>query len=120
MNKFSNLAKKLISNPLWSSTITIKELIQTTNLQNRAIFTPKRILENIKCIASLVDKSYVNDLILASDQQFTVAFKDLPNDIDYNNKFEIVYNNQTYKVKQIICVGNLNNESTIIKFITEN
>ena len=48
MNKFSNLAKKLISNSLWSSTITIKELIQTTNLQNRAIFTPKRILENIK------------------------------------------------------------------------
>lgn len=120
MNKFSNLAKKLISNHFWDSTITIKQLEQSTNSNNRTIFTVKRILENIKCIACLVDQKYVNDLILASDQQFTVAFIDMPSDMNYNNKFEIVYNNKTYKVKQIICVGNLNNESTIIKFITEN
>lgn len=119
MNRFLNLAKKLIENPMWVSKITIKQLIQSTNVNNRAIFTVKNTLTNINCIAKLVDKSYINDLILNTDQQFTVASKDIPNTINLNNKFEIVYNDKTFKVKQIICVGNLNNEPTLIKFITD-
>lgn len=114
MNKFKNLAKKLIQNPLWTNKITFYQI----ELKDNGVVKPKeKIIKNkieMMCVISKVSKNLVdNEKIFNTDQAITIdSITLIPNKEDI-----IEINGIKYKIVMINPLGLLDNEPTAYEII---
>ena len=114
MNKFKNIAKKLINNKLWSSEIEY----HTMKKQQTAIGLPETYEEDkifkMKVVIKKVAKNLVdNEHILNTDFSILMdSFTCIPNINDY-----IVIDNRKYKIVSISPLGTLDNEPLAFELV---
>lgn len=114
MNKFKNLAGKLLKNPLWSSKIVYNQV----EMQDMGLAVPKRkvITNSIEmlCVIRSVSKNLIdNEKILNTDSSFVIdSLTLIPNKEDL-----IEVDEKTYKIVTIIPLGILDNEPTAYEIV---
>lgn len=113
MNKFQNLAKKLINNSLWKSTLTYIPRTLSRNKAENTYIQGTNI--DISAVVSNINKNLVDNVnLFNTDLVFYVDSTTLSSP----SKYDLVkYNNQLYKIVNIISLGNLNNTTTVYEII---
>lgn len=115
MNKFKNIVKNLLEKELWASECELIQLIQQTDRDGHTVWAKQAPLK-LKCIKKESKKVTENGKFLHFTE-FLIA-SDAVSHLDLNTKdFRIKYSNKEYNVEEILSMGTLNNEDSLIKFI---
>lgn len=116
MNKFLNLADKLIKGKLWSSEIILIELEQSKNSSNRVVYIDGHS-EKLNCVKKELTKK-LNEDVFEYVSEFFISLKSLVN-FDLTKKFAIKYNGKRYFVEDIVRLGTMNNEDALVKMVVK-
>jgi hypothetical protein len=114
MNKFKNLAGKLLKNPLWSSKIKYYQV----EMQKTGIAMPEKpLIKNvvdILCVIGSVSKNLVdNEKIFNTDSSIVIDSLTLvPSKYDF-----VEINNERYKIVAIMPLGIMDNEPTAFEIV---
>jgi len=117
MNKFENLADKLIKGRLWSSDATLIQLVQSKDQSNKVIYTDGQT-ETLKCAKKDLTKK-INDDKFEFISAFYFSMKSLKNFDMTKNKFAIEYNGKRYFVDDIQRLGTMKNEDALVKMVVK-
>lgn len=117
MNKLKTLADKLIKCKLWSSDITLIQLIQSKNSSNKIIYSDG-LTRQIKCVKNDTSKKISND-VFEFYTEFYISYKSLSGFDLIKNKLAIEYNEKRYIVEEIYGLGTMNNEDTLVKMVVK-
>jgi len=114
MNKFKKLADKLLKIKLWTSEITLIQLVQGKDSKGHVIFVDD-LTKKINCVKNEYDQRYENGKI-DHFTQFFISMLFLK-DYDMKGKFAIEYNGQRYFVEEVRTLGTMCNEDTLAEFV---
>lgn len=117
MNKLKRLADKLIKCKLWSSDITLIQLEQSKNPSNKVIYSDG-YSETIKCVKIETTKQ-INQDVFEFLTEFYISFKSLKNFDLVKKKLAINYNDKRYFVEDVVGLGTMNNEDTLVKMVVK-
>lgn len=117
MNKFENLADKLIKGKLWASDVTLIQLEQSKDSSNKIIYTDGQSITT-KCIKKDLTKK-INDDKFEYVSAFYFSVKSLQNFDLMKKKFAIDYNGTRYFVNDIQRLGTMKNEDALVKMVVK-
>lgn len=117
MNKFKNLADKLIKGRLWSSNATLIQLEQSKDSKNKVIYSDGQTAV-LKCVKKDLTKK-INDDMFEFISEFYFSIKSLKNFDLTKKKFAIEYNEKRYFVEDVQSLGTMNNEDALVKMVVK-
>lgn len=116
MNKFKNIADKLIKGKLWTSNAKVIQLLQSKDSKNKVIWIDGDS-EDLKCVKKDTVRR-INENIFENISEFYFSTKSLSN-FDLTKKFAIEYNGRRYFVEELIGKGTCSNEDALVKMVVK-
>ena len=115
MNKFKNLVKNLLEKQLWASECEVIPLIQTNDPQGHTIWNEEKAIK-VKCIKKETQKSTENSKFIYLTE-FLISALALEGITLDKKHLKIKYNGKKYVVEDLLTMGTLNNEDSLVKVI---
>lgn len=116
MNKFKKLADKLLKIKLWTSEITLIQLVQGKDEKGRIIYVDD-LVKDVNCVKNEYTEKIENDKF-DHFTDFYVSMKFLEG-YDLKGKFAIIYNGQRYFPEEVRTMGTICNEDTLANFVVK-
>lgn len=115
MNKFLNLADKLIKNKLWTNNAIVIQLKQEKNESGKVVYKDY-ITKELNCVKKDLSKKIEDNKFIYLSEFYFSAKSLMDLDLD-KNKLAVIYNEKRYIVEDVVQMGTLNNQDSIIKLV---